>query len=135
MINRRLLLRYDTVQMIGVGAAIASFAGAQLLIMAWLGYAPFWWLWGSACLFMSSTGFLVANATALALDPVPEIAGVAASVIGTIQSIAAAASAVFSSAYYTGTILNVTLVVGVSGVLTAFVYLMRPLVLGAAARN
>jgi len=44
---------------------------------------PFWWIWGSICLYMFATSFLLSNATALALDPVPEIAGVAASIIGT----------------------------------------------------
>lgn len=132
-INRKLLQRFDTVHMIGVGAALASLAGAQLLLMAWIGEAPFWWLWGCACLFMASTAFLLPNATALALDPVPEIAGVAASVIGTIQSIAAAASALISSAFYTGTILNVTLVLGVSGLMSAVVFIFRRRILGDAA--
>ena len=100
--------------------------------MAWLGQASFWWVWGNVCLFMCSTGFLLPNATALALDPVPEIAGVAASLIGTIQSLAGAGSAVISSALYTGTILNVTLVVGLSGIAPAFVFMFRRSILGPA---
>jgi DHA1 family bicyclomycin/chloramphenicol resistance-like MFS transporter len=124
-INRRLLIRFDAIQMIGVGAALAGTAGLQLLVMAWLGEASFWWIWSNICLFMCGTAFLLPNATALALDPVPEIAGVAASVIGTIQSVAGAASAVINSAFYTGTILNVALVVGTSGVATAIVFMFR----------
>jgi DHA1 family bicyclomycin/chloramphenicol resistance-like MFS transporter len=124
-INRRMLQRFDAVQMIGVGAGLAAIAGIQLLMMAWLGHANFWWIWSSICLFMCSTGFLLPNATALALDPVPEIAGVAASIIGTIQSLAGAGSAVISSALYTGTILNVALVVGMSGLGTAIIFLLR----------
>jgi len=129
-INRRLLTRFDTVQMIGVGATLACLAGMQLLVMAWLGHANFWWLWGCVCLFMCSTGFLLPNATALALEPVPEIAGVAASVIGTIQSAAGAGSAVINSALYTGTILNVTLVVGGSGIAVGLVFLLHRPILG-----
>jgi DHA1 family bicyclomycin/chloramphenicol resistance-like MFS transporter len=134
-INRRLLKRFDAMQMIGVGAALAGVAGSQLLIMAWLGQAPFWWIWASACLFMFSTAFLLPNATALALDPVPEIAGVAASVIGTIQSVAGAGSAVINGALYTGTILNVALVVGMSGVATTFVFLVRRPILGTGTHH
>lgn len=130
-INRRLLARFDTVQMIGVGATLACLAGMQLLVMAWLGHADFWWLWGCVCLFMCSTGFLLPNATALALEPVPEIAGVAASVIGTIQSVAGAGSAVINSAFYTGTILNVTLVVGASGFAAGLVFLLHRPILGS----
>jgi DHA1 family bicyclomycin/chloramphenicol resistance-like MFS transporter len=131
-INRRLLQRFDAEQMIGIGAGIAALAGIQLLAMAWLGQADFWWLWGNVCLFMCSTGFILPNATALALDPVPEIAGVAASIIGTTQSLAGACSAVISSALYTGTILNVVVVVGMSGVGAGLVFLMRHSILGQA---
>ena len=131
-INRRLLQRYDAVSVIAIGAAIAGLAGVQLLTMAWLGQAPFWWLWGSMCLFMSSTAFLMPNATALALDPVPEVAGVAASVMGTLQSACGAMSAIISSILYSGTILNVTLVVGVSGLTSAALLLGRRFILGDA---
>jgi len=133
MINRRLLARLDAMQMIGIGATIASVAGIQLLLMAWLGEAHFWWIWGNACLFMCATAFLLPNATALALDPVPEIAGVAASIMGTIQSLSGAASAVISSALYTGTIMNVTLVVGSSGVASLVVFLLRKQILAGTS--
>ncbi len=129
LINRRLLHRFDPLQMIGVGAAIAGVAGVQLVFMAWLGHASFWWLWGNVCLFMCGTAFLLPNSTALALEPVPEIAGVAASVIGTAQSLAGAASAIINSTLYTGTILNVTIGVGVSGMLVSVIFLFRHVVL------
>lgn len=132
-VNRRLLQHLDPVSVIGIGAALAGLAGVQLLIMAWLGDAPFWWLWGSICLFMSSTAFLMPNATALALDPVPHVAGVAASIMGTLQSACGAASAIVSSMLYTGTILNVTLVVGLSGIASAVLMLCRRFILGDAA--
>ena len=131
-VNRKLLQRFDALQMIGAGATIAAIAGAQMLLMLWLGDPPFWWIWGNACLFMGGTAFLLPNATALALDPVPEIAGVAASVIGTIQSLAGAVSAIISSALYTGTILNVALVIGCSGVGVFLLFLLRRIVLGDA---
>jgi DHA1 family bicyclomycin/chloramphenicol resistance-like MFS transporter len=130
MTNRRLLLRFDALQLIGAGATIAALAGGQLLLMLWLGEPPFWWIWGSICLYMFATSFLLSNATALALDPVPEIAGVAASIIGTIQSLSGATSAIVSSALYTGTILNVALVIGCAGIGVLVLFLLRRLVLG-----
>ena len=129
-VNRKLLQRFDALQMICAGATIAAIAGGQMLLMLWLGDPPFWWVWGNACLFMAGTAFLLPNATALALDPVPEIAGVAASVIGTIQSLAGAVSAIISSALYTGTIMNVALVIGCSGVGVFLLFLLRRIVLG-----
>jgi len=131
-INRYLLQRYDALQMIGIGAALAGVVGVQFLFIAWLGQAGFWWIWGNACLFMCATAFLLPNATALALDPVPEIAGVASSLIGTIQSVAGASSAIVSSMFYTGTILNVAVVLGLSGVTSALLFVFRKRILGAA---
>ena len=130
-INRHFLHRFEALHMIGIGAALAGIAGVQLLVMAWLGEAHFWWIWSNACLFMCATAFLLPNATALALDPVPEIAGVASSIMGTIQSLAGAASAIVSSALYTGTIMNVALVLGLSGIASPLIFLLRNQIIGA----
>jgi hypothetical protein len=51
---------------------------------------------------MFGISFLMPNATALALDPVPGIAGVAASIMGTIQGIAASFSAIAGGLLYDG---------------------------------
>ena len=84
---------------------------------------------------MFATAFLLPNATALALDPVPEIAGTASSIMGTIQSIAGAASAIVNSALYTGTIMNVALVLGITGVAVPICYAMRFRSVAAAIRR
>lgn len=129
-INRHLLLRFDALQMIGIGATIIGIAGMQLLVMAWLGHAPFWWIWSNLVLFMFGAAFVTANATALALDPVPAIAGAAASILGTVQSLCGAVSAIVTSALYAGTITNVALVVGSAGTALALLYVFRRVVLG-----
>ena len=129
-INRRLLQRFGAIHMIGIGALVAAVAGLQLLWMAWLGDAPFWWIWGNACLFMGATGMLFPNATAIALDPVPEIAGVASSIMGTIQSLSGAASAIICSALYTGTIMNIAVVLGASGISVLLVCLIFQFISG-----
>lgn len=124
-LNRRLLLRLSSMQAIGIGTVLMSIASAQLVLIAWLNEANFWWLWGNVCLFMFSTGFVLPNATALALDPVPRIAGVAASIIGTVQNVAGAGSAVLSGLLYNGSIRNLTLFMGVFGLATGAVFLLR----------
>jgi DHA1 family bicyclomycin/chloramphenicol resistance-like MFS transporter len=128
-LNRRLLLRFGTTQMIGAGSGIIGIASVQMLAIAWLGDAPFWWLWGSVCLYMFGVAFVLANATGLALDPVPKIAGVAASLIGTIQNLAASAGSIASSILYDGTVRNVVVLMGVFGVATTATFLSRNLVL------
>ena len=130
MLNRHFLNRFSGMQMMALGAGLIGVAGVQMLVFAWLGQPNFWWVWGTVCLFMVGTGFLMPNATALALDPVPKVAGVAASILGTIQNMAGATSAIVSSALYDGTILNMVLFMGVFGVATCVTFLLRHLVLG-----
>lgn len=130
ILNRRLLLRFDSLQMIGGGCALIGLAAAQMLLIAWLGEAPFWWVWGNVCVYMFGVSLLMANATALALDPVPGIAGVAASIIGTIQNLAASGGSLLSGFLYDGTTRNVVVTMGVFGLATAGVFLGRNLILG-----
>jgi predicted MFS family arabinose efflux permease len=128
-LNRRLLLRFGTMQMIGAGSGIIGIASLQMLVIAWLGDAPFCWLWGNVCLYMFGVAFVLANATGLALDPVPKIAGVAASLIGTIQNLAASGGSIASSILYDGRVRNVVVLMGVFGVATTLTFLGRGLVL------
>lgn len=130
MLNRHFLQRFSGMQMMTVGAGLIGVAGLQMLVFAWLEQPNFCWLWGTVCLFMFGTGFLMPNATALALDPVPKVAGVAASILGTVQNFAGATSAIVSSALYDGTILNMVLFMGVFGVATCVTFFLRGVVLG-----
>ena len=130
MISRQLVLVHGLMRMIGVGAILIGAASLQLLIIAWLGQVNFWWFWGNVCLFMFGTGFLMPNAAALALDPVPQIAGVAASIIGTMQTISSATGSLVTSAIYDDTIRNVAILMGIFGLATASAFLMRRFVLG-----
>jgi DHA1 family bicyclomycin/chloramphenicol resistance-like MFS transporter len=127
-VNRWLVTRFDQLQLIGLGAALVFVAGAQLGVIAWLDSAPFWWVWGSVCLFMFTVPILMSNATVLALDPLPRIAGVASSIIGTIQNLHAAAGALVGAAIYDGTVRNAVLLMGIAGVVIGGIFVMRPLI-------
>ncbi len=127
IISRHLVVAHGVLRMIGLGAILIGVASLQLLIIAWLGQVNFWLFWGNVCLYGFGVGFLMPNATALALDPVPQIAGVAASIIGTIQSLSSTAGALISSSLYDGTIRNVSIMLGVAGVATTATFLLRPL--------
>lgn len=126
MLSRHLVLVHGVMRMISLGAILIGIASLQLLIIAWLGQVSFWWLWGNICLFMFGVGILMPNATALALDPVPQIAGVAASLIGTGHALAMTAGSLVSSAMYDGTIRNVAIIMGTCGVVTTVITLIRP---------
>lgn len=127
-INRWLVTRYRALTLIAVGALLMGFAAIQLLAIAWLDAAPFWWLWSSVCLFMFTVAILVSNATVVALDPLPTIAGVASSIIGTLQNIIGACGAIFAAMIYDGSVRNTVLFMAGAGLSVLLVFLLRPLI-------
>jgi DHA1 family bicyclomycin/chloramphenicol resistance-like MFS transporter len=131
MLNRKLLHRYSTLRLTGVGAAVVGTAAAQLLLIAWLGEASLWWIWGNAALFMLGTGFLLPNATSLALDPVPGIAGTASSLITALQNLAGSLGSFMAAIIYDGSISRIVIILGLAGAATAIVFfLFRGVILG-----
>lgn len=127
-INRVLVSRFDCLKIIGVGVALMAIACVQLLYIAWLDAAPFAWLWSCICLYMFTIAIIAPNAIVMALDPLPSIAGVASSIIGTLQNVSAASGALLGAMIYDGTVRNVIIIMGVAGILTASVFLLRPLI-------
>jgi DHA1 family bicyclomycin/chloramphenicol resistance-like MFS transporter len=127
-LNRYLVEHFDMMQMIALGACIMGVCGLQLLVLAWLDQAPLPWLWGTVCLFMLTVAILLPNATVLALDPLPSVAGVASSIIGTLQNIVGAGSALLAALIYNGSIRNSIIIMGVAGTAALIVFLLKPLI-------
>jgi len=130
-VNRLLVARFESLQIIGIGIALMGISSAQLLLIAWLGHAPFAWIWGCVCLFMFTIAIIAPNATVIALDPLPKIAGVASSIIGTLQNTFGAAGALAGAAIYDGSVRNCLIIIGCVGASTTIVFLLRPLLLPA----
>lgn len=127
-INRWLVARFDPMQLLAVGAGLMGASSAQLAIIAWLDAAPFAWLWSCVCLFMFAVPVLFANAMVVALDPLPRIAGVASSIIGTLQNFVGASGALVGASIYDGSARNAILIMAVVGLLAGGVFLLRPLI-------
>jgi len=125
-INRLLVTRLDAMQLIALGVALYGISGVQLLFIAALDQAPFIWLWSCMCLFMFSVAIVMPNAMVLALDPMPKIAGVASSIIGTLQNVIGASGALFAALIYDGSIRNTVVTMGTVGTLTVIVFIARP---------
>jgi DHA1 family bicyclomycin/chloramphenicol resistance-like MFS transporter len=129
--NRVLVYRFDMLQMIAIGVTLIGASGLQLLFMAWLNHAPLWWLWGNVCLFMFSLPIVMPNAVVIALDPMPNIAGVASSIIGTLQNVFGATGALVGALMYNGTIRgSVTMMATVAFVVVTIFLLRRWIVPG-----
>lgn len=125
-VNRWLVMRFDILQLIKLGVALIFAASAQLIVIAWMDAAPFWWVWLCVCMYMFTIAILMSNATVLALDPLPKIAGVASSIIGTSQNIFGASGAILAALIYDGTVRNAVIIMASTGTLTAVVFLLRP---------
>jgi DHA1 family bicyclomycin/chloramphenicol resistance-like MFS transporter len=119
-INRLLVTRMDGMQLIALGVSLFGISGVQLLFMAWMNQAP--------CVFMFTVAIVMPNSMVIALDPLPRIAGVASSIIGTLQNVIGAAGALVGAAIYDGSIRNAVIIMGVIGMLVVCVFLLRPLI-------
>lgn len=128
VVNRWLVTRYDSLQAIAIGVVLYGLSSGSLLVMALLNDGPFVLLWGSICLFMLTVAIVMPNATVIALDPMPKIAGVASSIIGTLQNILGASGALLGAAIYNGTVRNAVIIMAVVGLLVVLVFLARPLI-------
>ena len=127
-VNRLLVMRFSQMQLIGTGVALITIASTQMSIIAWLDAAPLWWLWSSVCLFMFTIAILMANSMVLALDPLPRIAGVASSILGTLSNIVGATGAMVGASIYNGTIRNSVIIMAIVGLATAVIFLLKPVI-------
>ena len=128
--NRVLVNHFDLVPLIGIGVSIIALASTVILFIAWSNAAPFALLWAMVCLFFFAVPISMSNAMVLALDPLPRIAGVASSIIGTIQNVVGASGAMLGATIYDGTVRNAVLIIGCAGIVMLGVFVLRPLICG-----
>lgn len=127
-INRQLVARFESSQIIVIGVSTMALGSAQLALIGWLGSAPLAWLWSCVCLFMFSIALIIPNATVIALDPLPKIAGVASSIIGTLQNISGASGALLGAIIYDGSLFRSVIIMACAGLLNTTVLLSRKLI-------
>jgi DHA1 family bicyclomycin/chloramphenicol resistance-like MFS transporter len=128
LINRYLVERYELSVLIGVGAVLLFIASLNFVVIGAVNSAPVAWYWGSLSLFLLAVGILMPNATVVALDPLPQVAGVASSIIGSIQNLTAAGGALIGAAIYDGSVRNASVTIAAAGCLTFLIWLARPLI-------
>jgi len=127
-VNRILVTRFDMMQLITISIALIAISGAQLLVFAWLDNAPFLWLWASICIFMFAVAILMPNSIVVALDPLPRIAGVASSIIGTLQNALGACGAIAGALIYDGSVRNSIVIIVAVAATTTTIFLLKPLI-------
>ena len=124
-LNRFLVERYELPTLIGVGVVILAVAALNLSAIAVLDSAPIGWYWGSLCLYLLAVGVLMPNSTVVALEPLPKVAGVASSIIGSIQNLTGAAGAIIGAAIYDGSVRNASVTIAAAGTATVVIWLLR----------
>ena len=132
VINRWLVTRFDSFQAIAIGIVLYALSSISLLAMAMMNGGPFLLLWGSVCVFMLTVAIVMPNATVIALDPLPRIAGVASSIIGTLQNISGAAGAMIGATIYDGTVRNSIIIIATVGLLVVLIFALKPVFLPEA---
>jgi predicted MFS family arabinose efflux permease len=70
----------------------------------------------------------MSNAIVVALDPLPKIAGVASSIIGTLQNLAGASGALFAAVIYDGSVRMTIIIMASVGLINTSIFLLRPLI-------
>jgi DHA1 family bicyclomycin/chloramphenicol resistance-like MFS transporter len=85
LLNSHLVSRFDYDRMLLVGTIIASFSAIMVAVSARTGWGGLWGLVVPLFVFVSATGFIVANSITGALDNFPERAGTVSALVGAIQ--------------------------------------------------
>ncbi len=127
LIARRLLKRWRLDQVLTVGCGLLALAAVGLVTVM-LNSSALVAFWGFVSLFIFGVGMLLPSATMLALEPVPEIAGLAAALIGTVQLAGGAIVSAIAAAAFDGTAQAMILVLVVSAVAAVIVRMTARLV-------
>ncbi len=119
LVSRRYVGQVGVDGMIRAGALITAAGATALAAVTLLGAAPLWIFWGAVTVFMAGGGMLLPNAVTLALEGIPGSAGFAASILGTVQLTAGAASSALAAALYAGGIGVLTAIMTVCSAIAA----------------
>ncbi len=124
VINRKLVTKYGTLKMLGVAMFIYGISSILLAWVTWKGSIGIVPLWIIFSIYLSGLGFMLPNAAAITIDPLPKSAGFAASILGTTQIGVAALLTAYTSTIYQNSITTVTGVIATSGILAVLVFLV-----------
>lgn len=122
LLNRRLLVSVTPASLLATGTAAFALAALLLGLIIWSGAAGFWTFWFALMPFMVGMGFVFPNATAVALAPLPQVAGFAAGILGTVQIAFATMGSVAIASLYRGDVISVSLLMLVSAASTILIF-------------
>ncbi len=116
ILNTRLVLRFGMNRMLIGGTTVAALAG---VVLAWTAFTDWGGLWGlfvPLLVFVSVTGFIVANSIAGAMADFPEQAGAVSALVGALQYGTGIASSGLVGAFADGTPWPMGWVIAIAGI-------------------
>src|SRR4051812_9087258 len=116
LLNARLVMRLGSERLLIRGTGAAALAGVLLAVTAWTGWGGLWGLAVPLFLFISATGFIVANSIAGALAGFPERAGAVSALIGAIHYGSGIIGSALVSAFADGTPWPMGWVIALAGI-------------------
>jgi MFS transporter, DHA1 family, multidrug resistance protein len=122
-INGKLVIRLGMLRI--TYTALLGLSGVSIifLLVAWQyqGLPPLWYLMGYLMVALFCVGLLFGNLNALAMEPLGEIAGIGASVVGFLSSMLSVPLAILIGTVYNGTLYPLVIAFSISGILALFI--------------
>ena len=125
-LNGYLLNKSTPIALLRNGIGFICLATIGLLVIQFFEEIPFWAVWICCCLFVASMGFLFPNTNTIAMEPLPQIAGFASSILGALMILGGAIGTAVAAQFYNSTVFSITGAIIVSSLLTIFVYFLKP---------
>ncbi|MDE4909203.1 multidrug effflux MFS transporter [Methylobacterium sp. 092160098-2] len=116
LLNARLVRRTGGERLLTLGTLGAALAGLAVALAAWTGWGGLVGLVTSLFLFITATGFIVANSIAAALDTFPERAGAVSALVGSLHYGSGILGAGLVGAFADGTPWPMGLVIALAGI-------------------
>jgi DHA1 family bicyclomycin/chloramphenicol resistance-like MFS transporter len=85
LLNSSLVARFDSDRLLLVGTIIAALSSVMVALSARTGWGGLWGLVAPLFMFVSATGFIVANSITGALENFPERTGAVSALVGAVQ--------------------------------------------------
>lgn len=122
-VNRVLLPRYSPTSLLGLGMGLLFAAAVSLALLAWARVGGLAGVLGPMALYLFALGLVVPNATAAAMAPHGQRAGVASSAIGSLQTAGGALAGFLVGAFFDHTPLSLAFIAAAFALLAVGVFL------------
>jgi len=124
--NRKLVRKFSLDKLLRFSTGVAMLAGIVLVILSKYNIAGIWGVVLPVFLFFSMNGILAATATALALDDVPEMAGAASALLGSLQYGSGILSSILLTLFSDDSPLTMGWIIGIFSMASTLVLYLMP---------